>query len=411
MKKHITIIVMLVMTIASSAQTKRLTLDECVRVAMQQNRMVRASQQQVARAKALQATAWDIEKTELSLSQDPTTGGSTDNAVTLSQSIDFPTVYMARHRQLKAETMAEESRADVVRNDLSADIASAYYQLLYEEQRLRNLKHQNTVLVEYHNMMRRHLEAGEIRQLEALAAERPLRENRLEMNQAESDVEVARLQLMQLLGTDEQIAPADDSLRTIDFVMPTYLYQQTPEGQYAQSLVNVAERSVSVAKSGYAPSLSLALRHQLVISSWNPYHQDRSRFSEGNFMGFEFGVGIPLFYGATRAKVKAAKMERQQALLQMEQQQRQRQSDYMAAVSRCNAARQRLEYYGEEGLRQADEMVRLAAVEYGQGEISYMEYVNALQGHIDVLQKHAAAVNDYNQSVIALKKICGQSIK
>lgn len=399
------------MAMTLQAQNRRMTLAECVDLAMHQNLSVRASQQQVERARTLQATAWDLDKTELSLSQDPTTGGSTDNAISISQSIDFPTVYVARRRQLKAETQAEEQKANMVKSGLEADVAAAYYQLVYEQQRIRNLKHQHEVLFAYHEQMRKRWEAGEIRQLEALAAEQPLRENQLEVNQAESEAEVARLQLMLLMGTDEPVIIADDSLFAIDFVMPHYHYQQTPEGQYAQSLVKVAERSVSVAKGGYAPSLSLALRNQLVISSWNPYHLDRSRFGEGNFMGFEVGVGIPLFYGATKARVKAAKMERQQAAMEMEQQQSRRQTDYLSAVSRCNVARRRLEYFGEEGLHQADEMVRLAAVEYGQGEITYIEYVNALRGHIDVLQKHAEAVNNYNQSVIALKKICGQSIK
>ena len=36
----------------------------------------------------------------------------------------------------------------------------------------------------------------------------------------------------------------------------------------------------------------------------------RSRFTEGNFFGFEIGVGVPLFYGATKAKVKAARKDR-----------------------------------------------------------------------------------------------------
>ena len=66
-------------------------------MALEKNPQMQVANKSVERAKALQGTAWEIDKTELSLSQDPTSGGSPDNALSLSQSIEFPTYYIARH--------------------------------------------------------------------------------------------------------------------------------------------------------------------------------------------------------------------------------------------------------------------------------------------------------------------------
>ena len=41
------------------------------------------------------------------------------------------------------------------------------------------------------------------------------------------------------------------------------------------------------------------------------------------------------------------------------------------------------------------------------GEISYIEYVNAIEETIDVLMKHADAINEYNQAVIAIQRLTG----
>ena len=52
-------------------------------------------------------------------------------------------------------------------------------------------------------------------------------------------------------------------------------------------------------------------------------------------------------------------------------------------------------------------MVRLATAEYEQGEIGYVEYVGILKDEIDVYQKRAEAINEYNQTVIELQRLCG----
>ena len=99
------------------AQTKKMNLQQCVQMAVENSPQMQVERMQVERAKALQGTAWDIDKTDISLSQDPTSGGSPDNALSISQTIEFPTLYAARHGQLKAETQAERSRGQVVRKD------------------------------------------------------------------------------------------------------------------------------------------------------------------------------------------------------------------------------------------------------------------------------------------------------
>lgn len=408
MRNIILIAVAMLMGTTVTAQQRRLSLQVCIDLAMEQNATLRTSQKQVERTQALQGTAWSLDKTELSLSQDPTAGGSPDNAVAVTQRIDFPTVYLAKSRQLKAETQAQRSQLDVVRKEVEADVAEAYCLLVFREQCLRNLHRQDSILTHYHAVVSRRMEVGETGRRELLNAERLQRESQLDIAQAKSEVETARRQLMLLLGTEEPIAPADETLTAVGFDLPAFNYQQSPEGRLASDRLEAAERQVSVEKGGYAPTLSLSLRNQMVISAWNPYHQDRSRFDGGNFMGFEVGVGIPLFYGATKARVKAAKAEREQLQLQAREEARRRETQYHALLAQCQAARQRMEYYTKEGRQWNDEMVRLATAEYEQGEIGYVEYVGILRDAMAARQQCAAAINDYNQGVIGLQRLCGK---
>lgn len=390
------------------SQTRKVSLQECINMALEKNPQMQVANKSVERAKALQGTAWEIDKTELSLSQDPTSGGSPDNALSLSQSIEFPTYYIARHKQLKAETQAERSKAAVVRLSLENDVKAAYYQAVYQAERLRVLESQDSLLAQYRTLAEKRYKAGETRQLELLSAERLQRENKMEVLAAHNELETAQLLLSRLVGSVETVEPKEDSLLPLDWKQASYNYSQTPDGQYSADRLKASEQAVRVAKNGFAPSLSLSLRNQLVISSWNPYDQDRSRFDGGNFMGFEVGVGIPLFYGATRAKVKAARKEREMIALEIKEQEQLCQQEYLSALSRMNAAYVRYTYYNEEGRERSDKMAEQGLLEYSQGEISYLEYMNVLQESIDLRLKRASALNDYNQCVLVMEKLCGR---
>ena len=415
------VLVLLGIVSFAHAQKHALTLQQCIDLATKQSYSLQAAEKSVERAKAMQGTAWDLDKTNLSLSQDPTSGGSPDNSISLSQTLEFPTVYVARRQQLKAETQAERSKMAVQKNALVAEVTSLYYQLVYEYQRMNVLNQQDSILRLSKEITEKRYKAGEVRKLDVLSADKVWRENQLEMAAVKSEANTVRMQLARLLNLSDMnrsdmnhsdLNSSDfdiqqESLAPISYSHSDFNYQQTAEGTYAQDRLTVADKALKVAKNSYAPSLSLSLRNQLVLSSWNPYNQDRSKFDGGNFMGFEVGVGIPLFYGATKAKVKAARKEKEIAELEFKEEQRSRESEYLSAVNLCNTYMARLTYYQQEGEKHADELQKLGILEYQNGEISFIEYINALQESMDIKMKHAQAINDYNQSVIALKKLQG----
>lgn len=381
----------------------KMTLEQCFQLADKQNLTLQAGRKSIERAKVMEGTAWDVDKTEIAFGQNPASSGDTDNALAFSQGIEFPTVYTARRGQLKAETQAEKSRLDVTNQQIKLEIASAYYAMLYQTHRLSILQRQDSILDRYCDVAEKRYKAGEARQLEFLTAERLRNENHLEMVNVKSVAENKQLELMALLNTDQPVLPAESYLIALESpVSGTFNYQQTADAQYQQDRLKALDKEVKCAKTGYAPSLSLTVRTQALISSWDPYHIDRQRFTEGNFFGFEIGVGVPLFFGATKAKVKAAKKDREVAELEMQQERREKERDYRLGYNRFQNATKRMAYYNGENIFKAKEIVRLSTAEYESGEISYVEYANALQEAIDMGMKHADVINEYNEAALAL---------
>lgn len=388
----------------ASIPGEKMTLQQCFQLADRQNLALLSGRKAVEKAQVMQGTAWDLDKTEIAFSQNPASSGDTDNGLTFSQSIEFPTVYTARRGQLKAETQAEKSRLNVTSQQLRFEIANVYYAMLYQTHRLQILLQQDSVIQRYCDVAAKRYRAGEARQLEFLSADRMRNDNRLEMTKVKNEAENLQTALMALLNTTTPVVPAADNL-VISQRSPmnaAFNYQQTADAQYQKDLISALDQEVKCAKTGYAPSLSLALRSQLLIDSWDPYHINRQRFTEGNFFGFEVTVGVPLFYGATKAKVKAAQKDREVALLAMQQEQREKERDYKQGYNRLQNAIKRMEYYSGENMAKAKDIERLSTLEYENGEISYVEYASALQEAIDMRLKQAEVVNEYNEAVLAL---------
>lgn len=388
----------------ASIPGEKMTLQQCFQLADRQNLALQSGRKAVEKAQVMQGAAWDLDKTEIAFSQNPASSGDTDNGLTFSQSIEFPTVYTARRNQLKAETQAEKSRLNVTSQQLRLEIASAYYAMLYQTHRLQILLQQDSVIQRYCDVAAKRYRAGEARQLEFLSADRMRNDNRLEMTKVKNEAENLQTALMALLNTTTPVVPAADNL-VISQSSPmnaAFNYQQTADAQYQKDLITALDKEVKCAKTGYAPSLSLALRSQLLIDSWDPYHINRQRFTEGNFFGFEVTVGVPLFYGATKAKVKAAQKDREVAQLAMQQEQREKERDYKQGYNRLQNAIKRMEYYSGENMAKAKDIERLSTLEYENGEISYVEYASALQEAIDMRLKQAEVVNEYNEAVLDL---------
>ncbi len=389
-------------------QGKSMTLKQCIGIGLTNNYGIKAAEKSVERAKAMQGSAWDLDKTDITLSQDPTSGGSTDNALSLTQQMDFPTVYVAKGKLLKAETKVERGKAEIAKLQLRTDIASTYYQLVYKQELIHILQAQDSVIGKFCSIVAKLHEAGEARKLERMTMERKLTDNRHELLLAKNDFDMLQKQMMTLMNVAEPVLPAESKLEALTRDLGDFNFYNTAEGQLAQDKIEVADRELTLAKNGFAPSLSVSLRNQLVISSWNPYHQDRSRFSEGNFMGFEVGIGVPLFFGATKAKVKAAKRDREIADLEMKQDEAQRRKEYGDLLNNLSVAREKMAYYNGDGLRQVEEMTRLAETEYESGEITYLELADVLDESVSHAMNRASAINDYNQVVISLLQANGE---
>lgn len=409
MNNRITLLLILVGTaILHLSAQQRMSLADCLKQAVDSNLTLRTGKIAVLRAKEGQGMAYDMDKMGVSLSQTPTTGGGPENALTFSQSFEFPTIYGARHSKMKAETRLEEMRVEVSRNDLERQVESTYYALLYAMEQQRLLNKQDSVYQKFLDIAEKRLKAGESSRLEEMNARRLLEENRVAINSAKKQVGNMQLLLSRWMNADKAVLPIENEL-PIRAMLIENMYGFNPQNVPSVQLIGqekaVAEKSLRLAKQSFLPDISLAASTQMLLKGFNPYDIDRARFAQGNFMGFEVGISIPLFFGGKRASVKAAKRDVEQSKLRLQQEIQNASTDYSIAKNDFDKALHRLDYYRNSGCQDASELARLAQVSYEKGDIDYVEYIQNLQTAFAQQSAYIEAVNEYNQSLISLEYI------
>lgn len=383
--------------------SRAVTLEECVDSAMRLNPYIEAAALEVRKARILKGTAFNPPMTEVTLKQETTGGGGPENGVYFGQEFEFPSVYVARYKSLSAMDELAVSRFDILVSDIEREVAVAFHNALYYQELLRLNSELGGVYDEFCHVARARLDNGEAGPLELMNAQRVRDDNQLEATGLQVSYESALLELKRLTGIGELSSltpPADltPNYETFDFSI-------TRQGIAASKEVTVAEREVVAARNEFLPSLKVGATVQALIKSFNPYHIERLPFEKGNFMGFEVGITVPLFFGAQSSRLKAATADKRIAALNLEAAREKAQSE--AERLRTELGNQSLSLcrYRQTLIPRADEMKRIAKVSYELGDIDYIEYISNIETAYGIYKEYARCLNDYKQTLISLNHL------
>lgn len=377
------------------------TLSQCVDSALINNGLVSAARVSLEKSRILEGTAFDPDMTSVTLKQTTMDAGNPDNGIAFGQNFDFPTLYVARHKALKAETSLKRAELDKAAAEVRRDVTAAYFKVLYTAHVIKLRKSTLEHFARFSDVCRTRYEKGEISKLQYISARSISGINERDYDAAVNDYRAACSELQTLTGCSD-VTPADTLYCFSDPVSQPVLsaFAGQPELNILENQMTLDRRNYSLAKQAFLPGITVGATTQCYISGFNPYNVVREKFGKGNFMSFEVGVTVPLFFTGKRAAMRAAK--RDLVITGLEYDQRLKELQNAAAVSYANIDnyRRQVKYYRNTAVPEAIEMHRLAEVEYQHGEITYHEFMEYVAASVEVKLKYAETVNAYNQECI-----------
>jgi outer membrane protein len=331
------VLLLLASPVAEAQQVRQITLDEAIRVALQQNISVRQAANAVearslavsqARAEFLPNISAQVRPTQrYGLAFDQTAGQRVEQTtesldVGASASVNlfngFGTTSLVQQRAFQREASThslERSRQDVI-----FTTASGFLQILLDYELVRiqeeNLDAQRSQLGRVEELVQAGVRPrADLFQQQALVAERELG-----VLQSESNLELSKTRLLQVLQLDpfdeyQFVAPSLEAVTLTathyDLAEMLQVAMNTRSDLRAQNLtIRAAETGVRVARSGYYPSLSVGVSGGTSYSSAFPVGGFGDQFQDNRAGSVGFTLNVPIFDRfQTRSQIEQARLQ------------------------------------------------------------------------------------------------------
>jgi outer membrane protein, heavy metal efflux system len=386
---------------ASLGAQASVTFTDLLALARERSPDLRAAQEAVLAAAALERQAGAFANPTLAYGREQTSRGGQSNAqniLQLEQPLELGSLRGARRDAAHARLEAAEARLLQVRIRLDADLARAYAAAIGAAQRARLADQVATVVTEAQRVSDERLAAGDV---SGYAARRlRLEAARFAAARAMATLEVrnARIALVSLIGDAWSTA---DSLRLPnDFAEVTStLKRVTPDVDIAlDSLVRQAGRArtdLHIARLDVTANQAdarVASMSRVPVPVLSAGHKDeRSAGSPGGFTGFVAGITLPLaVFDRRQGAVAAADATSRASIAVVDAVMRRVTLDVTSAFDALRSAevqRSALAPYMGDDTRRALDAVQAS---YAEGELTLVEWLDALRAYLDAQSTYAA---------------------
>ncbi|SOD79227.1 CusA/CzcA family heavy metal efflux RND transporter [Spirosoma fluviale] len=396
-------------TQAQGTQMQVITLEQALQQAGSRNAQVQIAGLGVSQQQALRRTAYDAGRLSATAMLGQYNSRRFDNNLTITQTIPNPAL-MRRLVALNDETVASrEVGVLVTRNDVQYQVKSAYYDLVYLQQKSRLFRQQDTLLTEFVQAANLRFKTGETGSLEKATAESQLADQRVRLARNEASRVGARTRLQTLLYSPAPVDTPDQALTKLTLLIPTdtVSVNRNPLLRQLSQQIRVAQQTRLVEQARLKPDFMVGLFSQTLIGNQLIDGQELYFGPGYRFNGGQLGISVPLLGQAQKARINAARLGEQLAQTELQQQQFALSQQLTQAVQQFEQYRDALAYYEQNGLAQATLIQTNARRAFSSGDIGYVEFSLALQQALTIRSSYVDLLNDYNQSVLYINYILG----
>lgn len=404
-------VLLLLVPAFSNAQTANgISLQQAIGGALKNNASVKAGNFEIDYSKALKKTSTDIGKTNVSLMYGQYNSINTDNNISLSQSIPFPTLFSSQSQLNKANVKGSELKLQLTQNELVNQVKSVYHYLEYLQAERNLLLSQDSIYTSFANASNSRFKAGENTLLEKTTAETQLMEVKNLLAQNQSNVLIYQSQLQALMNSKIPVQIEQKPIAKLELTLPSdsTAYAQNPFLLYMKQQIEISNKQKKVETAKVLPEFTLGYFNQSLIGYQNTNGTDTYYGASKRFTGFQVGVSIPLWIVPQTAKVKAAGLNQKVMESNFEQYQTNVQNQYSQYLQEYMQDKNTLEYYEKSAIPNAELIIKQADKGFKNGEIGYVEYLQSIRTALTIKSNHLSSLNQYNQSIIKLEFLLGK---
>jgi len=395
MFKYIGLIILAIGLSKVAAAQKVISVSEAVNLGLANSKNLEASKLNIKQQQQLVKSSINIPNPDF-FRESPTGKFYTGS---ITQSIEFPTVYAKQKQLQKAQIGVAEKEKVLTEFEIKYLVRTLYVELQYADTLIRQLYGQDTLYYRIREAAIRQFNAGQINYLEQTFAEAQYGEVHYQYLQSITRVTAIQQQLQWLTGIKDSIIPEPisvypfENLSVAQLPDSSWIYSN-PGLQVLNQQKIVAQKNVQLQKNKALPGLAFGYFNQ----------GERETLTRNRF---RFGVTLPLWFWQYKGNIDAAKTaqhvieKQQQGLMQ------QLSSQTLNARGEIVANWQSITYHQQSGLPKAKEVITTSRRFFESGEIDYVNFLRTTNDAFAIYLRYLESLRNYNLSVINYNYLTG----
>lgn len=391
-------------------QTRRLKLNDAIRMALDSNLSVRASAGSVDVQKALKGASWDIPKISVDGQYGQINSYTKDNSFAITQSFAFPSVYVNQSKLASAGVRSSEWQLKSAQIEIATQVKQAYWQLAFLHSKYKLWQYQDSLYSGFHRAAELRAEAGETNRLEMITARSQSLEIKNQLQQLMVDIGIQNRQLQLLLNSGSPVATADTTLIRMDYVAESENspWQANPSLGYIKQQVEMVRLEKKLEQSRALPEFSVGYFSQTMLGTQEVNGLPRTFTAGDRLTGIQAGIAIPLWFSPNISKIKAAKIKEEVAINNADYYKITLAGKYQSLLDDYAKYRSSVDYYEKQAIPEAALIIDQSTRSYKAGALDYLNYVLSLSRALSIKMNYLETLNNYNQTIINIEFITGK---
>jgi cobalt-zinc-cadmium resistance protein CzcA len=240
------------------------------------------------------------------------------------------------------------------------------------------------------------LEKGESNILEKATAENQQGQIFIQLKQLEQDIQIAQIQFQLALKTNTAYIPSTESFRKEFFNTSFTGSEQHPRIQFLQQQNQIALANTQFQKSKLSPDLVFGYNNTSIRGTGA---DDKYYPASKRFHAVQIGVGIPLFNGAQKAIISAARVKESIAENNYELGLQTLNTEKKTALLEYQKFSEGIKWYENTGLKSAETISFTASKQFVNGEINYLDWVVLINQAVTIQSQYVDVIKNLNETI------------
>ncbi|WP_175635558.1 CusA/CzcA family heavy metal efflux RND transporter [Pedobacter ghigonis] len=407
-KKPIAMLILVFSFAATGASAQqKITLQAALDTAVKNSYTLQLARTDVNYNKAIGKTSFDLPKTDVNYEYGKFNSLANDNKISVSQGLEFPTVYAKQSAVYKTAVRISEIQLQGKEIDLSYQVKASYFGLLILAEKRNLLLKADSVYAAFLEKSKQRFKSGDVDVLELRTAENQKQQIANQLQFLETDYTLALNRFNLLLNSGNRLVPDGTAV----YQSATSLLEGTanhPVLKQKAAEIALAINQKSLERSKLLPNINFGYNNSSIIG-WqtsalgtDQYFDKSKRFSSVNV-----GLGIPLFFGAQQSRIKAAGLATAQKQTELEQTKKELNTAYENALQSYSQHSKLVKNYQQTLLPNADDIINTSTLKLNAGEIGYLDWVILINQSVQLKSEYFDQVERYNESLFEIERLKG----